>query len=325
MAHLGIFSCLFFAVLCHLANGQFPPRLQIPGAVLLGQPQKQSTIRQRLQQLDGPQPRFRGRPLPSNALPVPVREQVRPVVEEPEEDDQQARQSHFDDEVAKLGITALHTAVQQVDEEPIRERPVPVLRQDIRESPVSRPAPVQPKPLPILRQEAPRPVIRQELKQESLYTRPAPQRQEYEAPVQHVRRPAHQVVRPQQAQPVRQAPAQRPASRPAPQYLDDDEQPRNRKPVVQILRKYRTDNADGSITWGYENEDGSFKEETIGVDCITRGKYGYVDPDGVKREYTYETGGTCEEPEPELDDLPLQQQAIPKGGKKPYRIPAQFN
>lgn len=56
-----------------------------------------------------------------------------------------------------------------------------------------------------------------------------------------------------------------------------------KKPVAQILRKYREENPDGSITWGFENDDGSFKEETIGIDCITRGVYGYVDPDGEKR------------------------------------------
>lgn len=58
---------------------------------------------------------------------------------------------------------------------------------------------------------------------------------------------------------------------------------RKRKPVSQILRKFRTDNEDGSITWGFENDDGTFKEETLGADCIIRGNYGYVDPDGVKR------------------------------------------
>jgi len=39
---------------------------------------------------------------------------------------------------------------------------------------------------------------------------------------------------------------------------------------------------------------GSFKEETIGVDCVVRGKYGYVDPDGVKREYEYQSGNPCD-------------------------------
>lgn len=60
-----------------------------------------------------------------------------------------------------------------------------------------------------------------------------------------------------------------------------------------MLRRYREDNPDGSITWGYENDDGSFKEETIGVDCMVRGKYGYIDPDGNRREYTYQSGIPC--------------------------------
>ncbi|XP_015116378.1 proline-, glutamic acid- and leucine-rich protein 1 [Diachasma alloeum] len=69
---------------------------------------------------------------------------------------------------------------------------------------------------------------------------------------------------------------------------------RGKKPVAQVIRRWREDNEDGSITWGFENDDGSFKEEIIGVDCITRGKYGYIDPDGIRREYTYETGIKCD-------------------------------
>lgn len=47
-------------------------------------------------------------------------------------------------------------------------------------------------------------------------------------------------------------------------------QERDAKPVAQILRKYREENEDGSITWGFENDDGSYKEEFIGIDCVTR-------------------------------------------------------
>jgi len=74
---------------------------------------------------------------------------------------------------------------------------------------------------------------------------------------------------------------------------------RGKKPVAQIIRRYQHDNPDGSITWGFENDDGSYKEETIGVDCITSGKYGYIDPDGIRREYTYEMGIKCDEQERE--------------------------
>lgn len=86
---------------------------------------------------------------------------------------------------------------------------------------------------------------------------------------------------------------------------------------MQILRKYRNDNEDGSITWGFENEDGTFKEETLGADCITRGKYGYVDPDGVRREYNYETGLKCDDEElPE--ELPIQHISPKAQQRRPY-------
>ncbi|KAG6801431.1 hypothetical protein HZU73_03552 [Apis mellifera caucasica] len=77
---------------------------------------------------------------------------------------------------------------------------------------------------------------------------------------------------------------------------------RGKKPVAQIIRRYRNDNSDGSITWGFENDDGSYKEEIIGIDCITRGKYGYIDPDGIRREYTYETGIKCDEEQREEEE-----------------------
>lgn len=115
-----------------------------------------------------------------------------------------------------------------------------------------------------------------------------------------------------------------PRAQPADDYPEDD-QLRRRKPPVQILRKYRVDNEDGSITWGFENEDGTFKEETLGADCIIRGKYGYVDPDGVKREYEYEAGSKCDEPEEEElpEQLPPQQQggkfALPQNRKQQFR------
>lgn len=57
--------------------------------------------------------------------------------------------------------------------------------------------------------------------------------------------------------------------RPTPRYNNHDNG-REKKPVAQILRKYREEHEDGTITWGYENDDGSFKEETIGIDCVTR-------------------------------------------------------
>ena len=41
---------------------------------------------------------------------------------------------------------------------------------------------------------------------------------------------------------------------------------------IRVADKYTMYNDDGSITWGYQSEDGSFKEETVGIDCVTRGR-----------------------------------------------------
>ncbi|XP_011879539.1 PREDICTED: putative mediator of RNA polymerase II transcription subunit 12 [Vollenhovia emeryi] len=89
----------------------------------------------------------------------------------------------------------------------------------------------------------------------------------------------------------------------------------SKPPPVQTIRNYNKVNDDGSFTFGYEAADGSFKEETRGTDCVVRGKYGYIDPDGNKREFTYVSGNPCdpnapkdeeeeEPPEKEEEDLP---------------------
>lgn len=140
---------------------------------------------------------------------------------------------------------------------------------------------------------------------------PAPAPKQYRpAPQQVISRPA----------PVRQQQQHYDEDRPHSRQQQEDE--RRRKPVAQILRKWREEHEDGSITWGFENDDGSFKEETIGIDCITRGSYGYVDPDGEKRDFTYETGIKCdpnkrdEEDEEELEEE-LQYKNIPSKSKRP--------
>lgn len=80
-------------------------------------------------------------------------------------------------------------------------------------------------------------------------------------------------------------------------------------------------NDDGSFTFGYEAADGSFKEETRGTDCVVRGKYGYVDPDGNKREFTYVSGNPC-------DPNAVQEEESPAAGKEAdsgeENIPANF-
>lgn len=70
-----------------------------------------------------------------------------------------------------------------------------------------------------------------------------------------------------QPQPVRRV---QDAARPKTSAQFHNQQEREKKPVAQILRKYREENEDGTITWGFENDDGSFKEEIIGIDCVTR-------------------------------------------------------
>ncbi|XP_035919467.1 RNA polymerase II degradation factor 1-like [Anopheles stephensi] len=73
----------------------------------------------------------------------------------------------------------------------------------------------------------------------------------------------------------------------------------SRAPPVQTIRNYSKVNDDGSFTFGYEAADGSFKEETRGTDCVVRGKYGYIDPDGNKREFTYVSGNPCDPNNPD--------------------------
>jgi len=79
---------------------------------------------------------------------------------------------------------------------------------------------------------------------------------------------------------------------------------------VKVVDRYRSENADGSITWGYKSADGSFKEETIGADCVTRGRYGYVDPLGKIREFTYESGMPCDPKTKQRFDLPKSSNAV---------------
>merc|ERR1719430_1283362 len=56
---------------------------------------------------------------------------------------------------------------------------------------------------------------------------------------------------------------------------------------VPILRYIDKQNTDGSYTYGFEGADGTYKLETRFVDGRVKGKYGYIDPDGVLREASY--------------------------------------
>jgi hypothetical protein len=99
--------------------------------------------------------------------------------------------------------------------------------------------------------------------------------------------------------------AQGSRARPRPQQESDEEggNGRPRPEPVKTTERYSHMNPDGSFTFGYVSEDGSFREETRGLDCITRGKYGYIDPEGKRREFTYVSGLPCDsEEEQQFDD-----------------------
>ena len=96
---------------------------------------------------------------------------------------------------------------------------------------------------------------------------------------------------------------------------DPNESTSTRAPPVQTLRRYSFFNEEGAYVFGYEAEDGSFKEEIRGRDCIVNGKYGYVDPSGIRREFTYVSGNKCDPNNPDglLPDgspIPLNDQFL---------------
>merc|ERR1739844_773795 len=74
---------------------------------------------------------------------------------------------------------------------------------------------------------------------------------------------------------------------------------------VPILRYIDKQNTDGSYTYGFEGADGTYKLETRFVDGRVKGKYGYIDPDGVLREASYGAeAGRGFEPEIQGVELP---------------------
>ncbi|KAF5273454.1 hypothetical protein FQA39_LY07471 [Lamprigera yunnana] len=255
------------------AEAQLPPRLNVPGAILLPSNRPQSLRPQRILNQDNVPLPIRVRKPAPNALPISI-----PIREDSEEE---GRSIDLEEEPGRLNVSPLQSSLKQLNDnddvplpKPIQFRPErpalpPALRQNYRE----------------LDNEPP--VIRQAVRQPQLQAKDS------------------RCCKP----------------RPISQHLDDDDRrPRNRKPPIQILRKYRTDNDDGSITWGYESEDGTFKEETIGADCIIRGKYGYIDPEGTRREYSYETGNKCE---PQEEELPVEEErrSHAKPLKNAYNVP----
>lgn len=197
-----------------------------------------------------------GRPVPLNALPAPIPlqrqivDEAKPVTEEPEDD----VPSDFVPKIVQTPNFAVENA-NSVAAEPLIEEPR-----------FPGPPPQQQQPQLALPQAAgqrfalapERPVATRVQRPRPAFREPRPQNQydadeQPEAPVRH-----------RQQQRVAAVPVA------AKQHFEPQTGVREKKPVAQILRKYRDENEDGSITWGFENDDGSFKEESIGIDCITR-------------------------------------------------------
>ncbi|XP_064103182.1 uncharacterized protein LOC135213165 [Macrobrachium nipponense] len=82
---------------------------------------------------------------------------------------------------------------------------------------------------------------------------------------------------------------------------------RTTEPPVETIRRYSYFDEQGNYVFGYEAADGSFKEEVRRLDCVVEGKYGYIDPEGVRREFTYTSGNKCDPnaiPDPETQEVP---------------------
>lgn len=207
----------------------------------------------------GPALRLRrpaAKPVPLNALPIPTARafsephEAKPVTEEPEDDILETFVPHIVSTIApapqhstpQFSLPEEHEEIQQNNIVNRYHAQVPQQqphRIALPESNAQRFAPsVQEKPAPQVRTS-----------QRQIYREQRPQ---YEEVVEHNNKPRFEQQRPHQ------------------KTADHHQQQREKKPVAQILRKYREEHEDGSITWGYENDDGSFKEEIIGIDCVTR-------------------------------------------------------
>ncbi|CAL8100618.1 unnamed protein product [Orchesella dallaii] len=142
---------------------------------------------------------------------------------------------------------------------------------------------------------------------------------------QSQRQPIPQQQFPQAAQP-QQPQRGNPQSAPRPNNgfgLDGKRSRLTTPPPIQTVNRYMKQNDDGSITWGYENEDGTFKEETLGADCVVRGKYGYIDPEGNKREYEYQTGNPCDPNKKNQEEE--EEEEIPDGPSRPQQLAGVLN
>jgi hypothetical protein len=93
------------------------------------------------------------------------------------------------------------------------------------------------------------------------------------------------------------------------QFLDNDPAT-TPKPIVQIKRLINQQNGDGSYTYGFEAEDGTFKIETRDNLGNVKGKYGYIDANNELKIVDYSAGnGTGFDAQ--ADFLPKPQQPVP--------------
>uniref|UniRef100_T1JJC9 Uncharacterized protein n=1 Tax=Strigamia maritima TaxID=126957 RepID=T1JJC9_STRMM len=87
-------------------------------------------------------------------------------------------------------------------------------------------------------------------------------------------------------------------------------------PVVKIMKQMHEVHEDGSYTFGYESQDGTFRIETRSPDGMTKGKYGYRDQSGSLHEIDYIAGGTIGY-EPQGDGIIVPPRAPPPPKNRP--------
>ncbi|XP_058445976.1 uncharacterized protein LOC131427080 [Malaya genurostris] len=305
--------------LLSLAGAQYgppPPRINIPGAIPLPVVRGVPIREERVLSHSGPVLRVRRpgaiRPSIPNSIPISTPKFLAPEAKPVTED-------HEDHENSQPFVPIIHTspAPQQ------HSIPDDFDEREIQQNILSRFNSQDNRPAPVPRAQIPERFFStdKDVSTNAQRFAIAPERPSAPVPAPKQYRPAPQQVisRPTPARQQQHFDEDRPHTR---QQAEDE---RRRKPVAQILRKWREEHEDGSITWGFENDDGSFKEETIGIDCVTRGSYGYVDPDGEKREYSYETGILCDPNKRDEEDEEELEEEIRNAGKTKRPAQAQYN
>ena len=273
----------------------YPPRLNIPGAVAVSPPipQRQQVLRVRRPGAPLRQQQQQQQLLPAVTQRIALEE--RPVTE-PAEDDEpdaflpnllreqqlaQAQQSQF-----HQAASAFLNGQQSIEAAPQVQQ---LLQHEDSQPTAILPAPPRFSDRPAVPTNINRPsfndfgIGRFENAQRFDLSRPTPTAAAPPQPqrVAVIRTRPSAAVRPEPPAPVQVTRPRPKPIQPRPiidqNQLQDEQhsqqqqqQQRRQRPVAQTIRKWRDENEDGSITWGYENDDGSFKEELIGTDCVTK-------------------------------------------------------